>query len=278
MMKRPYKQAVLEAAQFIERVSGRSFDAAILTGTGLGDSVEFLENRQEIDYREIPNFPVSTVESHAGKLITGHFSKSSVLAFKGRFHLYEGYSPQEVTFPIRIMQELGTRHLILSNASGGLNPEFLPGDIMMISDHINLTGENPLVGPNESDWGERFPDMAFAYHPELIQAGLDSADESCGIIRKGVYAGLKGPSLETPAEIRFLQIIGADAVGFSTVQEVIAAVHAGIQVLALSIITNVHHPEAPVPATVKEIIDVAQTASPKLVAILKSVLETLYGT
>jgi purine-nucleoside phosphorylase len=197
---------------------------------------------------------------------------------QGRFHLYEGYSPLEVTYPIRVMQQLGVKILILTNASGGLNPKFTAGDIMLITDHINLTGANPLIGPNEDSWGIRFPDMSRAYNPELI-AMADRIAGAAGIhLQKGIYAGLTGPSLETPAEVKFLQTIGAEAVGFSTVQEVIVAVHSAMRVLALSTITNVHHPERPVPATVEEIIDVAKRAIPLLKTILKGVAKNIYET
>ena len=194
------------------------------------------------------------------------------MAMQGRFHLYEGYSPLEVTFPIRVMQELGVKVLILSNAAGGLNPEFAAGDIMIITDHINLTGSNPLMGPNEDSWGIRFPDMIEAYDKELLELA-EIAGRNEGIpLQKGVYVGLTGPSLETRAEVRFLRTIGADAVGFSTVQEVIAAVHAGIKVLGLSTITNMHDPDNPTPATVEAVIAVAKEAAPRLEAVIKNVV------
>jgi purine-nucleoside phosphorylase len=201
-----------------------------------------------------------------------------VIAMQGRFHLYEGYRPAEVTFPVRVMQQLGVKILILSNAAGGLNPEFNPGDIMLITDHINLTGLNPLIGPNEDSWGPRFPDMTRAYDDELI-ASAEIIAKRAGIhLQKGIYVGLTGPSLETPAEVKFLQTIGAEAVGFSTVQEVIAAAHGGIRVLGLSTITNVHDPEDPVPATVEEIIEVARGATPRLETIMKGVAGKIYET
>jgi purine-nucleoside phosphorylase len=194
---------------------------------------------------------------------------------QGRFHLYEGYTPLEVTFPVRVMQSLGIEYLILTNAAGGLNPGYNPGDIMLITDHINLTGANPLVGPNKDRWGVRFPDMGFAYDQALARR-TESVAAKLGIsLRTGVYAGLTGPSLETPAEIRFLQLIGADAVGFSTVQEVIVAVHGNIKVLGLSTITNVHNPAAPVPADVGAIIAVAQKTAPALGKLIHAVMSTL---
>ena len=214
--------------------------------------------------------PATTVKSHVGRLLVGSLQTKSVIALQGRFHLYEGFAPLEVTFPIRIMQELGVKILILSNAAGGLNPGFAAGDLMIITDHINLTGSNPLSGPNEDIWGIRFPDMSAAYAKKLVALAEQAGKDSGIYLHKGVYAGLQGPSLETPAEIRFLRAIGADAVGFSTVQEVIAAVHAGMQVLGLSIITNVHNPDDPAPATVDDIIAVAQNTAARLETIIRN--------
>ena len=211
-------------------------------------------------------------------MLSGNMNGCPVIAMQGRFHLYEGYQPLEVTFPIRVMQQLGVKILILSNAAGGLNPKFNPGDIMLITDHINLTGANPLIGPNIDSWGIRFPDMTRAYDETLIAAAERIAKTAGASLQKGIYVGLTGPSLETPSEVKFLQTIGAKAVGFSTVQEVIAAVHGGMRVLGLSTITNVHHPEDPVPATVEEIIEVAKGATPLLETIIKGVTEKIYET
>lgn len=254
----------------------RDFPAtAILAGTGLGDMIAAIQGPEGIDYLQIPNFPASTVQSHAGHLICGRLDGHPVAVLQGRFHLYEGYSPLAVTFPIRVLQALGVRTLVLTNASGGLNPGYEAGDIMIIADHINLTGVNPLTGPEEAKWGLRFPDMTRAYAKRL--RGLaQSAAEALGIrIRQGVYIGLQGPSLETPAEMRFLRTIGADAVGFSTVMETITAVHGGMQVLGLSTITNLCRPDDPAPADVDEIIAVAQAAAPKLAALIAGVLGRL---
>jgi purine-nucleoside phosphorylase len=195
------------------------------------------------------------------------------MAFQGRFHLYEGYSPKDVVFPVRVMQEMGVKVLIVSNASGGLNSSFSEGDIMIISDHINLTGENPLIGYHEESWGSRFPDMSCAYDEKLISLARKIGENKKIKTQTGVYAGLKGPCLETPAEVRFLRVIGAESVGFSTVQEVIAAVQGSIRVLGLSIITNVHNPDAPAPSTVEEIIAVAERSAPKVETIIKQVIE-----
>lgn len=211
-------------------------------------------------------------------MLAGDMNRCPVIAMQGRFHLYEGYSPLEVTYPIRVMQQLGVKILILSNASGGLNPSLNAGDIMLITDHINLTGANPLIGPNEDSWGIRFPDMTRAYNQELIAVAASIAKSAGTKLQKGIYVGLTGPSLETPAEVRFLQTIGAEAVGFSTVQEVIAAVHGSMRVLGLSTITNVHDPDDPIPATVEEIIEVAKGATPLLETIMKGVAEKIYET
>ncbi len=271
MMKNS-KYKVTETAKFLsERMKNRP-EIGLLTGTGLGESVEFLDIFASFEYKDIPNFPTATVASHIGKLLYGSANGKHVIAMQGRLHLYEGYSPLEVTFPVRVMQALGVKVLILSNAAGGLNPGFTAGDIMLITDHINLTGTNPLVGPNEDSWGIRFPDMIGAYDKKLA-VFAENAGKDMGVkLQKGVYAGLKGPALETPAEVRFLRVIGADAVGFSTVQEVIAAAHAGMKVLGLSTITNMNDPDTPIPATVEEIIAVAEEAAPRLEAIIRKVV------
>jgi purine-nucleoside phosphorylase len=272
------KQRLAKTSDFIKNRIKDAPYVGLLTGTGLGESAESMTIDTTIRYQDIPFFPLPTVQTHIGRLLAGRINACPVIAMQGRFHLYEGYSPLEVTYPIRVMQQLGVKILILTNASGGLNPKFTAGDIMLITDHINLTGANPLIGPNEDSWGIRFPDMSRAYNPELI-AMADRIAGAAGIhLQKGIYAGLTGPSLETPAEVKFLQTIGAEAVGFSTVQEVIVAVHSAMRVLALSTITNVHHPERPVPATVEEIIDVAKRAIPPLETILKGVAKDIYET
>jgi len=269
---REQKKKAEEAAEFLRKHSVGHPQVGLLTGTGLGDSTEAMEIAAAVNYTDIPHFPISTVAGHRGKLVYGRMGARSVMALQGRFHLYEGYSPREVTFPVRVMQELGVRVLIVTNAAGGLNPNFQPGDLMCITDHINLTGENPLVGPNEDAWGIRFPDMCSVYDPDLIKRAEKAHGEGNRPIRKGVYTGLKGPSLETPAEVRYLRQIGTDAVGLSTIQEVIAGVHAGMRILGLSIITNVNDPDCPVPATVEEIIALAESAAPRLAATIQGVL------
>jgi purine-nucleoside phosphorylase len=269
------KQTAIDTARFITEKSGKSPKIAIMTGTGLKDTVSFLNVSHSFDYGQLPHFPVSTVQTHLGQLLIGTYAKKEIMAFQGRFHLYEGYSSKEVAFPIRVMQEIGIKAVILSNASGGLNSTFTAGDIMIISDHINLTGENPLIGNHEKSWGIRFPDMSCAYDQRLLSLAKKIGEDEKLVMQTGVYAGLKGPSLETPAEVRFLSTIGAEAVGFSTVQEVIAAVHGNIRVLGLSIITNVHNPDNPAPSTVEEIIAVAENSAPKLDTIIKKVIEKI---
>lgn len=270
-----YKRKAVETAEFLKRHIKKLPQIGVMTGTGLGESSKSLDISLSFEYGDIPHFTTPTVESHHGRLLIGKMREKHIVAMQGRFHLYEGYSPLEVTFPIRVMQELGVKVLILSNAAGGLNPKFKAGDIMMITDHINLTGSNPLIGPNEDSWGIRFPDMIEAYDKKLGDLVEKAGKNETIRLQKGVYAGLKGPSLETPAEIRFLRTIGADAVGLSTIQEVIAAVHGGIKVLGLSIITNMNDPDQPVPATVEEIIHIAGQAAPKLDKLIEGVVGSI---
>jgi purine-nucleoside phosphorylase len=266
-----------KAAEHIASILEPPFKFAVLTGTGSGDSLASLRVDGIMDYRDIPNFPASTVPSHYGRLSAGRIAGEHILLFQGRFHLYEGYTPQQVTFPIRVMQALGVKVLIMTNAAGGLNPLFSAGDIMIIEDHINLTGANPLVGPNHDPWGARFPEMIHAYNWRLQEIAQSAARQLEVGVQKGTYAGLLGPSLETPAEMRFLKRVGAEAVGFSTVMESIAAVHAGIQVLALSVITNMCLPDAPTPSSVEEIIGVAHRAAPHLETIITHVIDRWGG-
>jgi purine-nucleoside phosphorylase len=273
-----FQGKILEAARFLKDRTGKRPGAGLLTGTGLGEAASFLQIHHRFPYGEIPHFPISTVQSHDGQLLIGTHNEKWIAVMQGRLHLYEGYRPAEVVFPVRVLQELGVRHLILTNAAGGLNPAHAAGQIMAIRDHINLTGENPLVGPNVDRWGIRFPDMTAVYDKKWRESILAAAAAMNLVVHEGVYAGLKGPSLETPAEIRFLKTIGADAVGLSTIQEAIAAVHAGMRILGLSIITNINDPDNPQPATVEEIIATANKASHSLQRIIQHVLEELDGT
>lgn len=264
-----------KTAAFIRKYIKNSPKIAILSGTGLSESMQSMDISYSCRYEDIPNFPVSTVESHISKLLIGKLEQHEVIVMQGRFHLYEGFSPLEVTFPIRVMKELGVKYLILTNAAGGLNTSFSSGDIMVITDHINLTGHNPLIGPNDDNLGIRFPDMSAVYDKKLIETSLNAAKKGDLPLKKGVYAGLLGPSLETPAEVRFLKTIGADAVGFSTVQEVIAGVHAGMRILGLSAITNVHNPDNPSSSSIEEIIETARNITPKIGVIIRKVIRDI---
>ena len=269
------QKSVNETVAFLKTAVSTRPAIGCISGTGLDDGISFSKPVSSFDYNEIPHFPVSTVEGHAGRMIFGQVGGKEIVAMNGRFHLYEGYSPIEVSFPVRVMQELGVETVIMTNAAGGINTGLRCGDILAIKDHINLTGENPLVGPNEKRWGIRFPHMIGAYDKKLIQLAV-KAGEALGVeIKQGTYAGLKGPALETPAEIRFLKIIGADAVGFSTIQEVIAAIHGGMKVLGLSIVTNINNPDNPEPATLEEVIDVAGRVTPRLAKIIGRIITGL---
>jgi len=270
-----FKRRAVETAEYLKTKINKAPEIGILTGTGLGNSLGSIDVDVSFNYKDIPHFPVSTVQAHLGKLLFGVLNGKPVIAMQGRFHLYEGYYPADVTFPIRVMQELGVKILLLSNAAGGLNPDFKVGDIMIIKDHINLTGSNPLIGPNEDSWGIRFPDMSRAYDEKLALLAEDAGAKAGIRMQKGVYAGLKGPSLETPAEVRFLKAIGAEAVGFSTVLEVISAVHGGMRVLGLSTITNINDSDEPVPVTVEEVISVAEKVAPKIDTIIKDVVDNI---
>jgi len=230
-------EKIKETVDFLESKGFNSPDAGIVLGTGLGGLAANIRNPVEIDYRAIPNFPVPTVEGHEGKLIYGDFGKRKIIAMKGRFHFYEGHSPEQLSFPVRVLKHLGIQSLFLSNAAGGLNPDFQIGDIMIITDHINLL-PNPLIGPNDERIGPRFPDMGEAYDPYLIKRALLIAEANNIRIHKGVYLSTSGPTFETPAEYRYFRIIGADAVGMSTVPEVIIARHMGLPCFAVSIITD----------------------------------------
>ena len=248
---------------------------AIILGTGLGGLAEEIEAETVIPYEEIPDFPVPTVESHSGRMLLGHLSGQPVVAMQGRFHRYEGYTFQQVAFPVRVMRDLGAEILIVSNACGGMNPMWDVGDLMLIADHINLLGDNPLIGPNLDELGPRFPDMSEPYDLGLQHLALEVAKDEKITLRRGVYVAVAGPNLETRAEYRFLRLIGADVVGMSTVPEVIVAVHGGMKVLGVSIITDSCLPDALKPASVEEIIRVAGEAEPRLTSLIKDVVARL---
>lgn len=264
-----------EAAAVIRKRFDERPEVAIILGTGLGRLSAEIASPVTMDYADIPNFPLSTVESHAGRLLCGTLAGKTVVAMQGRFHRYEGYSLQQVTFPVRVLRALGARTLVVSNACGGMNPLWRPGDLMMIADHINLLGDNPLVGPNDDRLGPRFPDMSDPYDAGLRALARAVALERGIPLREGVYVAVSGPNLETRAEYRFLRTIGADVVGMSTVPEVIVAVHAGMRVLGLSIITDLCLPDNLQPATVEQIIGVANETEPRLTELVAGVLERL---
>ena len=247
----------------------------IVLGTGLGSLADRIEAPCRLSYSAIPHFPSSTVDSHAGELVFGTLSGKIVMAMAGRFHAYEGYSLQQVTYPIRVAKALGVRALIVSNAAGGLNPQFKAGDLMLITDHINMMGDNPLIGPNDDELGPRFPDMSEPYSKELATLADRIAIEQGVRLQHGVYLACPGPSLETRAEYRFMRTIGADAVGMSTVPEVIVAVHAGLKVLGFSAITDECLPDALKPADINAIIAVANRIEPQLAALVSACIERM---
>ena len=249
----------------------------IILGTGLGELAGRIKPAGTLGYADVPFFPRSTVASHPGRLTWGLLAGRKVLALQGRFHLYEGYTPQEIVFPVRVLAALGIKALIISNAAGGLEPLYRPGDVMLITDHINFTGENPLVGQTEEDGGPRFPDMSAAYDSSLRSLAEEAALENGLPLRQGVYVGVKGPSLETPAETRFLKGMGAQAVGMSTIMEVIAAVQCGLRIIGLSVITNVNRPDCMEPASLESIIETANKAEHRLGALVEGILKRWPG-
>jgi len=261
-----------EAVDWIRTRWTETADAGIILGTGLGSVAEKIEDAVSIPYEEIPHFPRSTAISHAGQLVCGKLCGRNVIAMEGRFHAYEGYDYAQITFPVRVMKALGADLLIVSNACGGMNPQYAQGEVMLIEDHINLMNGNPLVGVNDDSLGPRFPDMCQPYDLELVDVALEIARRDNFAAHKGVYVAVTGPNLETRAEYRFLRTIGADVVGMSTVPEVLVAVHAGMRVLGISIITDMCLPDALRPANIDEIIATANAAEPNLCAIVLGVL------
>jgi purine-nucleoside phosphorylase len=266
---------VQEAVQFIRSKWQGTARAGIVLGTGLGNLAKQIKSTVTLSYEDIPYFPRSTVESHAGNFVIGTLGGVNIVAMEGRFHAYEGYTPTQITFPIRVMRELGADTLFVSNACGGMNPQYQTGDIVVIEDHINLLGFNPLVGINDDRIGPRFPDMCEPYNKTMISQALEIARKENFVAHKGVYVGVLGPNLETRAEYRFLRGIGADIVGMSTVPEVIVAVHAGMKVLGLSIVTDMCLPDSIKPAVVEEIIAIANEAEPKLTKIVCCIIEKI---
>ena len=268
-------EAVEAAAAVVRARYGVSPEVAIVLGTGLGGLARAIDVEMSVPYEEIPGFPLSTVESHAGRLLLGTLSGKRVVAMQGRFHAYEGYSLQQVTLPVRVLHALGARTLIVSNACGGMNPWWQPGDLMLIADHINFLGDNPLIGANDDRLGARFPDMSAPYDETLRSIARTVAAEQHTVLREGVYVAVAGPNLETRAEYRMLRTLGADVVGMSTVPEVIVALHAGMRVLGLSIITDQCLPDALQPADLATIIATAARAEPTLTALVCGVLERM---
>jgi len=250
-------------------------EVGIILGTGLGGLAGEIAVEAEVPYGEIPGFPLSTVESHAGRLLLGRLGGKPVVAMQGRFHRYEGYDLHQVTFPVRVLHALGARTLVVSNACGGMHPLWGPGDLVLLSDHINLLGDNPLVGPNDDRLGPRFPDMSAPYDPELRRLAGAIALEQGTVLREGVYVAVPGPNLETRAEYRMLRGIGADVVGMSTVPEVIVAVHQGMRVVGISIITDQCLPDALEPADIGRIIATASRAEPRLTRLIATLVERL---
>lgn len=262
---------VQETAAFLKERMHTHPETAIILGTGLGSLADEITDKYEIKYEDIPNFPLSTVEGHTGKLIFGKLGDKDIMAMQGRFHFYEGYSMQEVTFPIRVMKELGIKTLFVSNASGGMNPDFSIGDLMIITDHINFFPEHPLRGKN-IPYGPRFPDMSQAYSKELRDKALKIAAEKGIKVHQGVYVGTQGPTFETPAEYKLFRVFGGDAVGMSTVPEVIVANHSGIQVFGISVITDLGVEGKIVEVTHEEVQKAADAAQPKMTTIMRELI------
>lgn len=266
-------EKIQETAAYLQQRIPSAPKTAIILGTGLGNLVSHLTETTEIPYETIPNFPVSTVEGHSGKLIIGKLGGKDVLAMQGRFHYYEGYDMKQVTFPVRVMYALGIRTLLVSNASGGMNPEFEIGDLMLITDHINLFPEHPLRGKNHNELGTRFPDMSEAYSKELLAKAKEIAARNSIKVVEGVYVGTTGPTFETPAEYRYFRIIGGDAVGMSTVPEVIVANHAGMKVFGMSIITDLGVPGKIVEVSHEEVQEIGNKVQPLMTKIMMEMVE-----
>jgi len=262
--------------EYIKRKIGEfKPEIGIVLGTGLGGLVEQIVVEHRLMYSNIPNFPISTLEFHSGKLIFGTLNGKKVVAMQGRLHYYEGYNMKQITFPVRVMKMLGIEKLLVSNASGALNPDFRKGDLMIIEDHINLQTDNPLRGRNAEELGPRFPDMSEPYDPAMISAAMEIARNHNITCHKGVYVSVSGPNLETKAEYRFLRTIGGDAVGMSTVPEVIVARHMGLPVFAISVLTDEGFPDTLQPVSVADIIEIANEAEPRMTQILKELISTI---
>jgi len=269
------KQQIAQSVQAIRTKTSFQPELGIILGTGLGKLAQDIKVEAAIPYEEIPHFPIPTVESHRGRMIFGHLSGRGVVVMQGRFHYYEGYDPQQITHPVRVMKELGIKTLIVSNASGSVNPLLRAGEVAVITDHINLTGLNPLRGPNDESLGPRFPHMAACYDPSLVSMAMDAALKLGIRLYPAVYAWVTGPNLETAAEYRYIRTIGADLVGMSTVPEVIVARHAGLRVLGFSVITDMGLPDAMKPVSLEEVLAMAAKAEPNLTATVNEVVRLL---
>ncbi|MBO9597168.1 MAG: purine-nucleoside phosphorylase [Cohnella sp.] len=266
------KTVIDEAAAYIRSTTSVTPDIGLILGSGLGVLGEQLEDAVTIHYADIPHFPVSTVEGHAGELVIGRLQGRNVVLMRGRFHMYEGYEPERTAFPVRVMKALGVRTLLVTNAAGGVNMSYKPGNLMLISDHLNLTGRNPLIGPNDNALGARFPDMSEAYSRRLRAIAKDTAAELGFSVQEGVYVGLLGPNYETPAEIRMLRTLGADAVGMSTVSEVIVARHSGIEVLGISCISNMAAGILDQPLSHQEVMETTELVKEQFLSLVLNVL------
>lgn len=266
---------IREAADFIRSKTKVTPKTGLILGSGLGVLADHIEEAVSIAYKDIPYFPQSTVEGHAGELLIGNLNGSPVILMKGRFHMYEGYGPELTAFPVRVMKELGVKTLLVTNAAGGVNTSYEPGDLMLISDHLNLTGTNPLIGQNDNELGPRFPDMSQAYSRKLRELARSKAQQAGVSLQEGVYAGLLGPSYETPAEIRMLRTLGADAVGMSTVSEVIVARHAGLEVLGISCISNMASGILDQPLSHEEVIETTDRVREKFLNLVLAIIPEL---
>ncbi len=266
-------QQIKTTTNFIQQSVNFEPEVGIILGSGLGNLAGEIEVVKTVSYSDIPNFPVSTVKGHKGQLVFGYLGGKKVVAMQGRFHFYEGYTMQQVTFPVRVLNALGIKLLIVSNAAGGMNPTFKVGDVMVITDHINHFGTNPLIGPNDDELGPRFPEMSEAYDRRYIKMAFDIAEENNIHLQKGVYIGVTGPTFETPAEYKFFHVIGADAVGMSTVPEVIVARHGGLPVFAVSVITDLGGGTVIEKPTHEEVLQAAASAEPRMTLIIKKMIE-----
>ncbi|WP_454191878.1 purine-nucleoside phosphorylase [Paenibacillus sp. Marseille-Q7038] len=266
------QNSVGEAATYIQSKTNIIPEIGLILGSGLGILAELIQDAIAIPYEDIPHFPVSTVEGHVGELLIGTIEGRPVVMMKGRFHMYEGYGPEVTAFPVRVMKAIGVQKMLVTNAAGGVNTSYTPGDLMIISDHLNMTGRNPLIGPNDDDFGVRFPDMSEAYSQRLRKLAKETADKQGFALKEGVYAGLLGPNYETPAEIVMLRTLGADAVGMSTVAEVIIARHAGIEVLGISCITNMAAGILEQPLSHEEVMETADMVKEKFLNLVMSLI------